>query len=128
MYTVEDMDNAEDDTEFTRIIEASSNLHKDGTTLEVNLQKLLPKNKSYYTYKGSLTSPPCTETLLWHVMSTPMKVSKKVVEVVQNAVVKVNPDSKYDTRLTLPLHERKVFWYNDANAENTKCPPETFSN
>jgi carbonic anhydrase len=76
MYTVEDMENAEDDTEFTRIIEAANNLStEEGDTLEVNLQKLLPKNRSYYTYKGSLTSPPCTETLLWHVMSTPMKVS-----------------------------------------------------
>lgn len=128
MYTVEDMDNAEDDTEFTRIVEAAKSIGEEGTTLEVNIQKLLPKNQSYYTYKGSLTSPPCTETLLWHVMSTPMKVSKKVVKAVQDAVVKVNADSKYDTRLTLPLHDRKVFWYNAANAENSQCPPETFSN
>eukprot|EP00178_Gracilaria_changii_P017286 TRINITY_DN4941_c0_g1_i1.p1 TRINITY_DN4941_c0_g1~~TRINITY_DN4941_c0_g1_i1.p1 ORF type:complete len:142 (-),score=27.78 TRINITY_DN4941_c0_g1_i1:440-865(-) len=128
MYTVEDMENAEDDVEFTRIVEAAKKIDEEGVTLEVNLQKLLPKNKSYYTYKGSLTSPPCTETLLWHVMSTPMKVSKKVVAAVQDAVVAINPDSKYDTRLTLPLHERKVFWYDASNAANKVCPPETFSN
>ncbi|KAJ9516327.1 hypothetical protein QJQ45_001058 [Haematococcus lacustris] len=34
------------------------------TTL--NIQALLPRNRTYVQYSGSLTTPPCTEGVLWH--------------------------------------------------------------
>ena len=37
--------------------------------------ELLPKDKGYYMYTGSLTAPPCTETVLWYVLKTPIQVS-----------------------------------------------------
>ena len=30
--------------------------------------------KKFYHYKGSLTTPPCTETVLWWVYQTPVRV------------------------------------------------------
>ncbi len=36
---------------------------------------LLPADRSYYTYMGSLTTPPCTEGVLWMVMKNPQPVS-----------------------------------------------------
>ena len=39
------------------------------------LNELLPQNKSYYQYVGSLTTPPCTEGIVWYVLSTPMAIS-----------------------------------------------------
>ena len=41
----------------------------------VDLNQLLPENRSYYTYMGSLTTPPCTEGVLWLVMKQPVQVS-----------------------------------------------------
>jgi carbonic anhydrase len=41
---------------------------------------LLPADRRYYTYMGSLTAPPCTEGVLWVVMRTPVTVSADQVE------------------------------------------------
>ena len=40
---------------------------------------LLPAKRSYYTFLGSLTTPPCTEGVLWLVLKTPVPVSKEQV-------------------------------------------------
>ncbi len=41
----------------------------------VDLNALLPATRNYYTYMGSLTTPPCTEGVRWLVMKEPVKVS-----------------------------------------------------
>ena len=38
---------------------------------------LLPKKRSHFFYRGSLTTPPCTEGIQWIVLNTPVKVSQK---------------------------------------------------
>ena len=45
----------------------------DGTT--INALGLLPKNKDYYQYQGSLSTPPCTENVTWIVLKTPTTLS-----------------------------------------------------
>ncbi len=42
---------------------------------EINAVGLLPQNKDYYTFKGSLTTPPCTENIAWYVLKTPVQIS-----------------------------------------------------
>jgi carbonic anhydrase len=37
---------------------------------------LLPEERGYYTYMGSLTTPPCSEGVLWMVMKKPVTVSE----------------------------------------------------
>lgn len=46
----------------------------------VNARSLLPKNRSYYRFSGSLTTPPCTEGVLWLVMKNPVTASREQVE------------------------------------------------
>ena len=41
----------------------------------LDLNALLPSERSYYTYMGSLTTPPCSEGVLWMVMKNPVPVS-----------------------------------------------------
>jgi carbonic anhydrase len=41
--------------------------------LDVN--ELLPARRDYFTYMGSLTTPPCSEGVLWLVMKEPMQAS-----------------------------------------------------
>ena len=44
------------------------------------LISLLPEDTSvYYTYAGSLTSPPCNECVNWVVLSDTTKLSRKQV-------------------------------------------------
>jgi carbonic anhydrase len=41
----------------------------------INPNGLLPANRSYYRYSGSLTTPPCAETVEWLLLRTPLQVS-----------------------------------------------------
>jgi carbonic anhydrase len=41
----------------------------------VSASDFLPSDPSYYTYKGSLTTPPCTESVAWFILKTPITVS-----------------------------------------------------
>jgi carbonic anhydrase len=43
-------------------------------------QELLPEDKHYYRFNGSLTTPPCTEGVKWFVLKTPVTISKEQVE------------------------------------------------
>lgn len=50
-----------------------------GVTLD--LAAFLPKSKGYYMFKGSLTTPPCSEDVTWYVLRQPVEAEKKQVEV-----------------------------------------------
>ncbi len=41
----------------------------------LDLAQILPENRRYFTYMGSLTTPPCTEDVLWIVMKQPLQAS-----------------------------------------------------
>jgi carbonic anhydrase len=41
----------------------------------IHAADLLPADQSYWRYDGSLTTPPCSEAVKWHVMQTPVEVS-----------------------------------------------------
>ena len=45
----------------------------------IDLAQLLPEDKRYYTYMGSLTTPPCSEGVLWMVMKQPVPISVEQV-------------------------------------------------
>jgi carbonic anhydrase len=47
----------------------------------IDLNALLPTDRSYFTYMGSLTTPPCSEGVLWMVMKTPMPISLEQISV-----------------------------------------------
>ncbi len=41
---------------------------------------LLPQDGTYYHFQGSLTTPPCSENVQWHVMKTPLQASRAQIE------------------------------------------------
>ena len=45
--------------------------------VKINPSLLIPAKRTYYTFLGSLTTPPCTEGVLWLVLKSPMQVSKE---------------------------------------------------
>ena len=67
----------------------------------VEAEKLLPKDRSYYTYSGSLTTPPCTEGVKWLVLKNPVQLSGEQIEAFAGIIEENN-------RPVQPLHGRKV--------------------
>ena len=47
----------------------------------IDLNQLLPTDRRYYTYMGSLTTPPCSEGVLWMVMQQPVTISPEQIDV-----------------------------------------------
>jgi carbonic anhydrase len=45
---------------------------------------LLPGSKAYYSYAGSLTTPPCSEGVKWNVMVEPITVSEAQISAFTN--------------------------------------------
>ena len=44
-------------------------------SLTINAADLLPADRNYYTFDGSLTTPPCSEGVEWFVLKTPIEIS-----------------------------------------------------
>jgi carbonic anhydrase len=53
--------------------------HRAQVALDLN--HLLPADRGYYTYMGSLTTPPCDEGVLWMVMRQPVAVSQGQIDI-----------------------------------------------
>jgi len=47
----------------------------------LDLSHLLPADRRYFAYMGSLTTPPCTEGVLWLVMQQPVPIAVEQVNV-----------------------------------------------
>jgi carbonic anhydrase len=46
----------------------------------MNWQDLIPSKKTYWTYIGSTTTPPCTPDTRWIVMTEPVTTSSKLID------------------------------------------------
>ena len=78
------MQTGEFNPEFQKILDAApqkagATTTDDATLSDPNL--LLPKNrKNFYTYAGSLTTPPCNEGVQWYVMTETVQASAEQIE------------------------------------------------
>ena len=76
--------------------------HGDAARLAtVDLRKMLPAERSYWSYEGSLTTPPCTEGVRWVVLATPVELGQDQVDALTEA-------HEGNDRPTQPLNGRTV--------------------
>lgn len=68
----------------------------------VNAADLLPPFRDYYTFAGSLTTPPCSEGVLWLVMQDPVEASMGQIATFQRVMGGPN------NRPVQPSNDRKV--------------------
>jgi len=66
-----------------------------------NAAELLPADKGYYRYAGSLTTPPCSESVVWLVLKDPIEVSGAQIEAFRKIFDNNN-------RPVQPINEREV--------------------
>lgn len=64
---------------------------------------LLPKKIRVWQYKGSLTTPPCSENVLWSVLTEPMQMSGEQLEKLQERYFNNNRPVRTERSLTKPM-------------------------
>jgi carbonic anhydrase len=69
--------------------------------VQVSALSLLPADRAYFTYEGSLTTPPCTENVQWYVLRSPVQMSESQLTAYQ----KLFP---VNARFLQPLNGRVV--------------------
>ncbi|MCB0392331.1 MAG: carbonic anhydrase family protein [Bdellovibrionales bacterium] len=69
-----------------------------------NPVNLIPPIKTHYHYTGSLTTPPCTEGVMWNVFNTPVELSSEQMNHFKVLYTK-------NFRPIQPLNQRKVINY-----------------
>jgi carbonic anhydrase len=79
MFKQSEKDNAELETLWKNLPPSKDNRKGDVT---FNPADLLPAStaRGYFSFEGSLTTPPCSEVVRWYVLKTPIGVSKAQVD------------------------------------------------
>lgn len=67
----------------------------------IDINRLLPESRDYFTFMGSLTTPPCAEDVLWLVLKQPQQVSPEQLTIFQ----RLYPPN---ARPVQPAHERII--------------------
>jgi len=69
--------------------------------VQIDVTALLPSDRGYYTFPGSLTTPPCSENVTWFVLKHPVTVSAAEIE-------RFSKLYDHNARPTQPLYDRVV--------------------
>ena len=60
-------------------IPAEKEKAQDVPSVSVRVQDLLPSDRGYFTFAGSLTTPPCSEGVTWYVLKSHTSISLEEV-------------------------------------------------
>jgi len=104
----------DDEKANTVLEELSEVLHHilhQGETIEINpfaVSDLLPKNKEYFRYEGSLTTPNCAESVIWTVLMEPIYISHKAMSAFREVYNSEGEELELNNRPVQPLNGRVV--------------------
>lgn len=86
---------------------------------EFTLSTIFGSNlNSYYTYEGSLTTPPCTENLIWIVSQETLKMNQEDFVKFQS-VQGGEGEMSGNFRKVQSLNRRRVYYYKGSASLNT---------
>ncbi|NXN93613.1 CAH6 anhydrase, partial [Rhinopomastus cyanomelas] len=78
--------------------------------ISLDVQAMLPENLlHFYRYKGSLTTPPCSESVIWTIFDSPIVLSHTQISLLENTLLDwQNRTLRNDYRHAQPLNGRVV--------------------
>lgn len=96
--------------------------HATKFDFKFNLNDMIPEDKTYITFPGSLTTPPCTEGVVWILMKTPIQASVSEIAMLEEQIALTPGPDCFQPRNT-PQDERMTDFELDKMLESTtECP------
>ncbi|XP_007570993.1 carbonic anhydrase 6 [Poecilia formosa] len=76
----------------------------------IAVRDMLPENLShFFRYEGSLTTPPCFESIIWTVFDTPISLSHNQIKKLESTLMDIDNKTLWnDYRIAQPLNDRVV--------------------
>ncbi|KAK7066928.1 hypothetical protein SK128_012060 [Halocaridina rubra] len=93
----------------------------------VHLRQMLPVDvERFYRYEGSLTTPPCTENVLWTVFATPVSVPVEFLSGLRQMKVPDDPTHSLSDNFRPPqsLSGRSVYYSGEMTDKRINCDHE----
>jgi len=114
LFEVQDDDN-DNFNSFSKALPQITKPNPDGESIKsVALFDLLPTVlTSYYTYNGSLTTPPCSEAVTWIDFDNTVKISHAQLQLFRNLVDSEDNKLLNNFRAIQPLGDRTVYYSTD---------------
>ncbi|XP_055797523.1 carbonic anhydrase 4-like isoform X2 [Salvelinus fontinalis] len=97
---------------IVKALQSIRTTHAQATLSAVSLEQLIPPQQNltnYYRYKGSLTTPNCTESVVWTVFEKPIPLSKNQLLKFSELQFKDGKDMVDTFRPVQPLNRRVVY-------------------
>nr|CAI5832059.1 unnamed protein product [Callosobruchus analis] len=98
--------------EIAKIVDVMSKCEAKGAEAKleanVDISQLIPLYGSYYTYPGSLTTPPCSECTTWIVFETPIEISQSQLDAFNSMKDGTGEIIRNNFRPFMPLEGREV--------------------
>ncbi|KAJ3675107.1 hypothetical protein LUZ60_004149 [Juncus effusus] len=100
----------------SKIEELAKDVRVEGKQIQVpmghvRMTALTRRVHKYFRYSGSLTTPPCTENIIWNILLKVRQMSKGQAEELRSILGK---EFRHDARPTQPLNDRIVEMYDDS--------------
>ncbi|XP_048417562.1 carbonic anhydrase 6 isoform X3 [Stegostoma tigrinum] len=102
-----------ENTYYSGFISSLSKVRYAGQFTEIqpiDIRNMLPHNLSnFYRYRGSLTTPPCFETIIWTIFDSTIVLSSNQIRLLETSVLDwENKTLKNDYRRAQPVNDRIV--------------------
>ncbi|KAI5664735.1 hypothetical protein M9H77_24058 [Catharanthus roseus] len=75
---------------------------------KISMKQLQKKTRKYYKYQGSLTTPPCTESVTWYLLGKVKSISEEQIQALK---VPLGLGWKSNSRPVQPLNGRQIHLY-----------------
>ncbi|KAJ0178668.1 hypothetical protein K1T71_005443 [Dendrolimus kikuchii] len=89
---------------------ASGKFHEESVPVSP-LNHFNPPFKAHVSYQGSLTAPPCTESVLWIIRAKSLPIAREVVDLTKNLFMPKCDPNPLLSRQIQPLNDRKVYLF-----------------
>ncbi|XP_060750522.1 carbonic anhydrase 6 [Tachysurus vachellii] len=102
-----------ENTYYSDFINNLENVKYAGQSMYIstlNVRSMLPENFAhFFRYEGSLTTPPCYESILWTVFDTPITLSHNQIRKLESTLMDLENKTLWnDYRMAQPLNDRVV--------------------